>query len=364
MPKSVSDGTERRESSTVRNTGFPRNPLNAALRIAQAIHEKNGGTPMPPMDVALAIGSSPGSSSFRDLLSSSFKYGLTTGAFNQPLVALTPLGTAIVQPVSPEGKQTAMLEAAFKPPVFRQICDYFEGKKLPESPYFENTVSREFAVPKDHSAECVETFAENAALVGLIRNLPTGKWLGTETLPRSPSAPSPDAAESTVEDRPASLAGGTAVPQDSVTPRKNVVFVGHGKNKAPVEQLKSVLNKFHIPFKIATEEANRGRPISQKVAETMKECGAAILIFTADEELRNVAGETIWRPSENVVHELGAASVLYDQKIVIFKEEGLDFPTNFHDVGHITFPKDDLSSKTSDLFAELMGLGILKLSVT
>src|SRR2546428_717146 len=50
--------------------------------------EKNSGNPMPPTDIAIAIDKSPGSSDFRMLLSSSIKYGLTTGSYNQSKVLL------------------------------------------------------------------------------------------------------------------------------------------------------------------------------------------------------------------------------------------------------------------------------------
>lgn len=107
---------------------------------------------------------------------------------------------------------------------------------------------------------------------------------------------------------------------------------------------------------------NRFRPISQKVAETMNDCGAAILIFTA-EEFHDVQGKSIWKPSENVVYELGAASVLYGRKIIIFKEDTVDFPTNFRDIGYISFDKDALSAKVNELFRELIAFGLIKVSV-
>ena len=61
--------------------------------------------------------------------------------------------------------------------------------------------------------------------------------------------------------------------------------------------------------------------------ETIEECGSAILIFTRDEQFFDGSGNEIWRPSENVVHELGATSFAYGDRIVIFKEKGLHFPT-------------------------------------
>ncbi len=69
----------------------------------------------------------------------------------------------------------------------------------------------------------------------------------------------------------------------------------------------------------------------------MNECGAAVIIFTADEKFEDTTGRAVYRPSENVVFELGAASVLYGSRVIIFKEKGVDFPTNFRDIGFIEF---------------------------
>ena len=101
-----------------------------------------------------------------------------------------------------------------------------------------------------------------------------------------------------------------------VTPKP--IFVGHGKNKTPLQQLQKLLTTFQIPRKIVVDEAKLGRPISQNVKDTIEECGSAILIFTRDEQFFDASGNEIWRPSENVVHELGATSFAYGDRIVIF----------------------------------------------
>jgi len=140
------------------------------------------------------------------------------------------------------------------------------------------------------------------------------------------------------------------------------IFIAHGKNKKPLDQLKKVLEQFRIPYKVATEEPNLGRPISGKVREVMESCNCAILIFTADEELRTPDGDAIWRPSENVVYELGASGYLYDNRLVIMKEETVHFPSNFRDIGYISFEKDRLDAKAMDLLKELIGFDIVKVT--
>lgn len=140
------------------------------------------------------------------------------------------------------------------------------------------------------------------------------------------------------------------------------IFIAHGKNKKPLEQLKKILDQFRIPSKIAVEEANLGRPISQKIRETMEACNCAILLFTCDEEFMDKEGKVIWRPSENVVYELGASSYLYGHRIVIMKEDGVEFPSNFRELCYMPFEKNQLEAKALDIFKELIGFGIVKVT--
>lgn len=140
------------------------------------------------------------------------------------------------------------------------------------------------------------------------------------------------------------------------------IFIAHGKNKKPLEQLKKILDQFHLPYKVAVDEPNLGRPISGKVREIMKACNCAILIFTADEQFQDKTGNTVWRPSENVVYELGATGYLYDRRIVILKEDKVTFPSNFSDLGYISFEAEQLEAKAMDVLKELIGFGIVRIS--
>lgn len=140
------------------------------------------------------------------------------------------------------------------------------------------------------------------------------------------------------------------------------IFLAHGKNKAPLEQLKKILGQFNIPFKVAIDEPNLGRPISSKVRETMQQCNCAILLFTADEKLIDKNNDEIWRPSENVVYELGACSYLYGDRVVIIKEDKVLFPSNFRDIGYISFSDGGMDAKAMEILKELIGFGIVKVS--
>jgi predicted nucleotide-binding protein len=142
------------------------------------------------------------------------------------------------------------------------------------------------------------------------------------------------------------------------------IFVGHGKNKAPLQQLEKLLSTFQIAHRVVANEAHLGRPIPQKVKDTIEECGSAILIFTRDECFYDKEKNEVWRPSENVVHELGATSFAYGDRIVIFKEKGFHFPTNFESIGYIEFEHDDIQARTAELLKELIGFGLVRVTPT
>jgi hypothetical protein len=127
----------------------------------------------------------------------------------------------------------------------------------------------------------------------------------------------------------------TAVPPEPRSPagaenpsKPKPIFVGHRKNAVPLQKLQTLLSTCQVPRRVTVAEANLGRPIPQKVKDTM-EYGSAILIFTRDEKFTDKDGNEIWRPSENVVYELGASSFAYGDRIVVFNKKRLDLPNQF-----------------------------------
>lgn len=149
--------------------------------------------------------------------------------------------------------------------------------------------------------------------------------------------------------------------ENSDTPqRPKRIFVAHGKKHGPLKEIQAILAKFKIPHVIAQEEPHAGRPISLKVAQTMQECSAGLFVFSRDEELQDKDGNPVWRPSENVVFELGAGSVLWGGKIIILKEDGVNFASDYKDLGYITFHEGQMSSIGMQLFMELIAFDFVK----
>lgn len=382
QPKKTTDGTPAAQAETAAPVGrraeFPKMTLKEALAAPEAL-QRNGGQPMTAIDMGTAIGKSPGSSVIRTLSASSSAYGLTGGS-HKTSFTMRELGQGITQPKSPEEAARALVTAALTPGTFRVIYDYYKNKKFPERQFFTNTVIREFSVDPKQADKCCDNFEANMRFVGLIRSAPGGDWLSNEATPQ-PTATTIGAAEVNEAEEDAVIieAGGSGTDEDDAilvnlpTPprpsepvkkrRPNRIFLGHGKNKKPLTQLTKTLDNLGIPYAVAEDEPNAGRPISQKVRDTMETCGAAILVFSADIQYFDADRNPVWKSSENVANELGAAAVMYDNRIILFKEEGVDLASNYSGIGYIPFAKDNLDAKVNELLRELFAMKIIRVSV-
>lgn len=352
------------EGKKTGSTYFPRNSLNDALRVSKAIWDYNAGNPFAIADIADKVGYSPTSGSFRDLLRSSQRYGLTDGSWQNDLtkkIALTPLGSSIVAPSAKDDVNSAMRQALEKPEVFRSFLNSINGKVIPPTDVFKNTLIKTYELSKTDADASYDVLSKNIEELGLSHDISGKKYLRLDKLAAAIPATTPTTPEEGIEvEMEHEAKPELAVPVEA--PKQ--IFVAHGKNMKPLEQLEKILTKFKVVYKVAVEEPNRGRPVSLKVAELMKQCSSGIFIFTADEETQDSKGSKIMRPSDNVVYELGAASVLYGNKIVILKEEGVSFASDFRDIGYIPFEKDQLDAKAADLMLELIELGFMQLTPT
>jgi predicted nucleotide-binding protein len=345
---------------------MPSFTLQEAITIPAAMVENFAGKSAAPHDVAFAIGNSPTSSTWKMLSGASVAYGLTEGGYNANQISLTELGRAVVA-----GDRGSIKAAALAPRIPKELFTRYDRQKFLK-PEMASKILPSFGLPKDRTEKYYEILKANGLFAGLLRETGNGFFVALEGL-HAPandvevetSAPPDNVVE--FETRTAESESLPLMPaQPTVQPKPKQLFVAHGKNLKALEDLKKILNEFKIPYIVAIDEAHSGRPISAKVAGLMNQCSAGIFIFTKDEQFfsKNADGEytEVWRPSENVVYELGAASKLWDRKIIIIREEGVNFPTDFKDIGYIEFEPGQLSSKAMEIFKELIALELIKLS--
>jgi hypothetical protein len=365
---------EKRNRSPRRE--FPVHSLEETLPLAQKIQDEMAGRPMNRLLLADAVGIKPSSSNFRLLLSSAYKYGLTDGTEKADTIGLTEeLGQGATQKTEASKRTASLRLAALHPAIFAQVLKAYNNKKVPSDEMLPKILTAQYKIPKEIAAECAQLIVANARYTGMIRDIGGSPHVLLDDSIATPPPIAPQAAtlessemlDSHYSGAVAAQAlppGPTVAPSSATQRRAKPIFIGHGKNTAPLQKLETLLSTFQIPYKVTVKEANLGRPIPQKVRETMEECGSAILLFTKDELFYDAGQKEIWRPSENVVHELGAAAFLYGDRVVIFKENGLHFPTNYQSIGYIEFEIDTLEAKTADLLKELIGFGLVKIMPT
>lgn len=341
---------------------FPRHTLKDALEVPKAVWRDNAGDPYDPILLATkSLKTTQRSSVFRQLLSSSEQYDLTKGGSKAKAVTITQLGSAIVAPTDESKIGSSLREALLKPSIFNNFYTKYDRKNLPSEDIIKIVLEKEMKVLRSDVDACYDILMKNINDYGLTVQSGGNRVLYLDNLGKAKIT-----VEQPVEEETLAPTEEAPLPQEKVAEKLVVkqIFVAHGKNNKPLEQLEKILTKFKVTYKVAIEEPHKGRPVSAKVAELMKSCGSGIFIFTADEETRDVDGNVIWRPSDNVVYELGAASVLYGNKIVIFKEDNVRFASDFSDIGYISFEKDKLDAKAADLMLELINLGFMQLTPT
>ena len=366
----------KKRSRTVRP--YPADSLQDALKIALAIAEHNAGKPFFRVSLAESLGRSPDSSAFRSFITSSAAFGLTKGSYKADLIEMTDLGKEIVWSTSVAEKRSALYTAMTRIPLFASLVEHFKNNRVPDPKLFQNTLIRQFNVDPNTAPEAVNVFLKTGRYVGVIAEV-GGKErvLSAEEMRSRLGDQAPqdeDVEKRDFDDRDEDKTGDEAqVPAQTVNRASKsaettdgsgtrAIFVGHGKNQQALEKLQVLLREFKVPFKVAVNEPNLGRPIPTKVREVMLDCTSGILIFTRDQKFTDEEGNEVWRPSENVVFELGAASFQYEDRVVILKEQGVVFPTNFSSKGYIEFEVESFESKTMEIMRELIGLGLLTVS--
>jgi hypothetical protein len=141
---------------------FPKNALEETLQVAKALDEKFAGNPTKAEDLVKAVGFNKVADwRFQDLLKSASLYGLTSGSGTTATVRLEKLGEDIVSPGSSEQRQKALLASFRNVPDFAAVETFYKGKKIPEDEFFENTLIRQFNIPRDRVQTFSKVFLEN-----------------------------------------------------------------------------------------------------------------------------------------------------------------------------------------------------------
>lgn len=121
------------------------------------------------------------------------------------------------------------------------------------------------------------------------------------------------------------------------------VFITHGRNRDIVEQVETMLGVTEIDYEVAIESESTAIPVPEKVLSAMRRCNAAIICVSVEDDRTDGDGNpTI---NENVLIEIGAAFVLYNQKVILLWDRRLKVPSNLQGLYRCEFEGDEIGFK-------------------
>ena len=119
------------------------------------------------------------------------------------------------------------------------------------------------------------------------------------------------------------------------------VFISHGNNKDILDQVEIILDTLDIETKVAESEESTAIPVPHKVLTAMHDCTAAIIIVSVDENRKDSNGS--FSLNENVLIEIGAAFVLYKERVVLLWDRRISVPSNLQGLYRSEFEGDELT---------------------
>lgn len=339
-------------------TLYPKYSLVEALKLAESIRDNNASQPYNRVDLAASLETSPESSSFRILITASSKYGLTEGGYQAERIALTELGRSIVSPTSDEERSEGLLRALYNIEFYKLFFSKFQNHRLPRKDLLLNTLEREFKIPPGDREQCYELLIKNATELGLLKDVGGTPYVRFDQ-PRLKVADVETEGTRTDEGRAGiegSAGQGVAPPvvvppppdqtvqppTDAATTHKPRIFISHSKNTKILNQIKSNLEFGGFSYKVAIETETTAIPIPEKIFGMMRECNCAIVNVSADETEKREDGS--FDINANVLVEIGAAFLAYNQRVILLVDKRLSLPSNLQGLYRCEYQGDELDS--------------------
>ena len=336
---------------------YPSYTLQESVSVAKAIYEVNAGLPFDRELLAGALGTTPKSSAFTMRLNASAAYGLTEGGYNDPDIRLTNLGETVVAGDGEDARARARVEAAMTPETFGGFYELLDGRILPQSEYLHNILQRQLGVRPDLAEECLGILQDNGEFAGIISEVDGGYLV---------RLPDPDIAVQPVV-APGKIATELPTPyqtgrlpdapthREPVRDAKKRIFIGQIGDSDAAKYVASMLEELGISTASPQiPEGDADLLVPQNVSQAMRESSAAVLVFRS--------GDNAWSSRDKMIGMLGAASVLFDDRVVLLHESGEQLNIGLNELNHIEFDGECPGESGLKLLIALHKSGVINVS--
>jgi predicted nucleotide-binding protein len=274
----------------------------------------------------------------------SIAYGLTNGGWNAAQIALTPLALKILKPKIENEPLEGKREALLKPRVIREFLTRYNDAPIPRDDIAYN-VLEDLGVPKERTASVLNLILEGAQSVGFITEIKGRKYANLQGVKPVVPTETPDESKNEViqeEEIDTTLEHEAILETRPVDIRLTRVFISHGKNKAFIDPIKSLLKFGQLEAVVSVEKSTASQPVTQKVMNDMRSCGAAIIHVDSERKLMDVESKEQYALNENVLIEIGAAMALYGDRYILLVKEGVKLPSNLQGLFEVRYSGETL----------------------
>lgn len=168
----LEESNEGRKRGRGPNKSYPPTTFEDALALPNRIVELGFTTDIPRLTLMNEMGLSPGGAKARDLISSSYKYGLIDGSYNSKTLTLTETGKKMASSTlsTSDGKRLGFSLAVDHIEPFRGLHELMLNGRLrqPTVMHFE---LNKLGVDEAYCDEAAEIFEANLRYLGLVRDV-------------------------------------------------------------------------------------------------------------------------------------------------------------------------------------------------
>lgn len=336
---------------------YPSYTLQEALSVARAIHDSNAGLPFDRELLAQALGTTPKSSGFTTRLNASAAYGLTEGGYNDAVISITELGEAVVASTGSDAVPgSAVAAAATNPDIFGRFYEMLNGRRLPQSANLHSILQRDLEVRADLTVECLDILRSNGEFAGIITEV-AGEYC--VNLPEAGTAPQTGRSPGMIgAELPTPYETRAQPDTPALRPalsETNRIFIGHVGESDAARYVASMLDEFGILSAGShIQEDGAGLLMPQEVSRAMRDSSAAILVFRDDDDA--------WRSRDKMLSMLGAASVLFDDRVVMLHEGGARLSIGADGLNHVDFDHERPGESALNLLVALHKAGVISVT--